>query len=244
MRRETSEFDFWVLPTEQDIEFLTRLRAQQQLDLTPDEFTEVAKRAKGLYDAVPADALKEPAECSRRTKVIRALTIQMVILETLSGSGYRDLEWIRDALLEIKTGLKELEKGFTPELLQARKRPPQAGRESHHQRVVKLTSAMAYSALRRLDIDETKAARMVADCINKRCFLPARHPNQKSVSYRTIINWAKRNIGDDLVCIHFTRYGPQTSPKQIIADLEKFLEFHRAYGFTVKTSSRPHLHRN
>ena len=63
MRRETSELDFWVLPSEADIHFLTRLRAGQQLDLTADEFTEVAQRAKGLYGAIPTDALKEPAEC-------------------------------------------------------------------------------------------------------------------------------------------------------------------------------------
>jgi hypothetical protein len=229
MSRETSSHDFWIRPSEGIIEFVTRLRADQELDVEVDKFTEVAKRAKDLYGAIPADALKEPAESSRRAKVIRALTIQMVILETLSGSGYRDLEWIRDALLEIKVGLKELEKGFTRQLLRARKRPPDGKREPHHERVVKGISARAYLALCRLGIKKTKAAQMVADCITKRRFLPARRHNQESVSARSISNWANRLDWDDsLVCLHFTEnYDPQTNPKQIIADLAEILETHR-----------------
>jgi hypothetical protein len=232
MRRDTSELDFWIVPSESHNEFLTRLRARLQLDVLPDEFDEVGNRAKDLYGAFPEHALKEPVECSRRAKVMRALTIQMVILDALSGSGNRDLEWIRDALLKIKIGLRELERGFKPQLLQARKRPPEAGREPHHQRVVKVTSVSAYLALRTLGIKKTKAAQMVADCITKRRFLPVRHRNQKSVSARSISNWAKRwakrPAGDnELLCTHFAKYGPQTSPKQIIADLEKILDAHR-----------------
>jgi hypothetical protein len=226
MRRETSELDFVEIPFKR---LFTQVFALQQLDLTRDKFTEVAKRAKSLYGAIPAHALKEPAECSRRAKVIRALTIQIVILEILSVSGYRDLEWIRNALLATKVELNELEKGFTSQLLQPRKRSPAAGREPHHQRVVKDTSGMAYEALCRLGIKKKKAAEMVADCITERGFLPARHRNQKSVSYRSIINWAERETDgsvNPLVFIHFLMYG-SGSRKQIIADLEEILEAHR-----------------
>jgi hypothetical protein len=212
-------------------EFLCQFGAWEQLDLTRAEVTEVAKRAKGLYGAIPAHALKEPAESSIREKLIRALTIQIVILQTLSGFGYRDLEWIRNALHEIKIGLRELEKGFTPQVFQVRKRSPSAGREPHYQRVVKVTSVMAWLALERLGINKTKAAQMVADCITKRRFLPARHPSQKSVSPRSILNWVERkNVGsafNPMWYFHFTSYGPQTSPKQIIADLEGVLEAYR-----------------
>jgi hypothetical protein len=138
MRRKTKDLYSWELPPEKQIEVLIQLGALQQLDLGRDKFTEVAKRAKGLYGAIPAHALKEPAESSGREKVIRALTIQIVILEIVSVSGCWDLKWIRDALYETRTGLRELEKGFTPRLLQARKRPPNAGREPHYQRVVRI----------------------------------------------------------------------------------------------------------
>jgi hypothetical protein len=162
-------------------------------------------------------------------------------LETLSGSGYRDLEWIRNALHEIRTGLRELKKGFTPQVFQARKRPPSAGREPHYQRFVKNTSAMAWLALERLGINKTKAAQMVADCITKRRFLPARHTTQKSVSARSILNWVERKTDgsafDPMVYFHFTSYGPQTSPKQIIADLEELLEARR-------DGRNPQLHGN
>ncbi len=239
MRRKTKDLYSWELPPEKQIEVLIQLGALLQLDLGRDKFTEVAKRAKGLYGAIPAHALKEPAESSGREKLIRALTIQIVILETLSGSGYWDLQWITDALHEMRTGLRELEKGFTPRLLQARKRPPNAGREPHHQRVVKVTSAMAFLTLCRLGINKTKAARMVADCVAKRRFLPARHHTQKSVSARSILNWAERKTDgsafNGMAWLHFAKYDPPTSPKQIIADLEEMLEAHR-------DGRNPHLH--
>jgi hypothetical protein len=237
MRRKTSKIDGGVseevsLPSEKKFfEFLIQFGAWEQLDLCRPEVTEVAKRAKRLYGAIPAHALKEPAEGSSREKLIRALTIQIVILETLSGSGYRDLEWIRNALHEIRTGLREVEKGFTPPIFQARKRSPSAGREPHDQRVVKDTSVMAWLALQRLGMNKTKAAQMVADCITKRRFLPARHPTQKSVSARSILNWAERKSDgsafDCMAWFHFTSYSPQTSQKRIIADLEEILEAYR-----------------
>ena len=112
MRRETRDLYFGELPSEKQIEVMTQIGAWQQLDLSRNKFTEVAKRAKGLYGAITAHALKEPAEDSGREKLIRALTIQIVILETLLGSGYRDLLWIRNALNEMRTGLREPGPGY------------------------------------------------------------------------------------------------------------------------------------
>jgi hypothetical protein len=90
---------------------------------------------------------------------------------------------------------------------------------------------MAWEALNRLGINKTKAAQMVAGCITKGRFLPARHHTLKSVSARSILNWVNRKTDgsgfDCMAFLHFIKYGPQTSPKQIIADLEELLEAHR-----------------
>jgi hypothetical protein len=209
------------------LSMFSRQRAKQVLDLSGPEFSKVAERAKDLYGIIPAHAIEEPARNSKREKLRRALAIQIAILGTLS-SGYHNVTWIMSALLELSRGLDELEGGFTPSVLRARKRPPDAPREPHYERRVKTTSVLAWERLCVLGVTKTKAAQMIADCITKYRFLPPRHPKQESVNARSILNWAKRPSSDswtfDAMAFEYLRNYPREKPEEIIADLKEILE--------------------
>jgi hypothetical protein len=204
------------------------IRAKEVLDLPPAGLSKVAWPAKNLYGMIPAHALEEPRQSSKREKLKRALAIQIAILATLSGKGCHDVTWIMGALLELSQGLDELEGGFTPPVLRARKRRPDGPREAHYERRVKTTSVLAWERLCGLGVTKTKAAQMIADCITKHRFLPPRPPKYESVNARSIKNWARRPSSDrwmfDAMAFEYFRNKIQTKPEKVIADLKEILE--------------------
>jgi hypothetical protein len=207
------------------------IKVMETLDLSEPEFTKLVEGAKDLYAVILARVIKEPAESSTREKQMRALKIQIAILGASWLSGCPEVGWIMEALAQLRHALRELERGFTLPVLQARKRLPSAPRESDYQVCVKTASVLAWRALCRLGVTKTKSAQMIADCITNHRFLPPRRSNQASVCAHSVLNWARRPSSDrwDFSPINVKLFS-QTydGPKQIMTDLKKILEVERA----------------